>query len=183
MGKERVARNAVRHGFYSKFLLVQHPDGKESQQEYENFCAGVQKHFEPVGWLEELWVDKAAVWSWRLRRLIRCESGQIDRALAQNRYLLQQAKADDLADPKSVPLSNPEMDAMTDHLFLPEKEDLDKLLRYEAMINRHLNHAFGELERVQTRRKGEVDSVKANALLRNKAKKSFDFSNKAVEIF
>ena len=45
------------------------------------------------------------------------------------------------------------MDAMTDHLFLPEKEELDKLLRYEAMINRQLNHAMGELERVQARRK------------------------------
>ena len=161
MGKERVSRNAVRHGFFSKFLLVHHPDGKESQQEYENFCAGVQKHFNPVGWLEELWADKVAAWSWRLRRLIRCESGQIDRALAQHRYLLQQSKADDLANPDSAPLSNPEMDAVTDHLFLPEREDLDKLLRYESMINRHLHQALGELEKVQARRKGEVDSVKA----------------------
>ena len=32
--------------------------------------------------------------------------------------------------------ADPEMDALTDHLFLPEKEELDKLLRYEAMINR-----------------------------------------------
>ena len=112
MGKERVAKNAVRHGFFSKFLLVHHPDGKESQQEYENFCAGVQKHFNPVGWLEELWADKVAAWSWRLRRLIGCESGQIDRALAQHRYLLQQSKADDLANPDSAPLSNPEMDAV-----------------------------------------------------------------------
>jgi hypothetical protein len=34
------------------------------------------------------------------------------------------------------------MEAITDHLFLPEKEGLDKLLRYEAMINRQLNHAI-----------------------------------------
>ena len=46
------------------------------------------------------------------------------------------------------------MDALTDYLFLPEKEELDKLLRYEAMINRQLNHAITELERVQARRKG-----------------------------
>ena len=50
-------------------------------------------------------------------------------------------------------MSNPEMDALTDHLFLPEKEERDKLLRYEAMINRQLNHAITELERVQARRK------------------------------
>jgi hypothetical protein len=47
------------------------------------------------------------------------------------------------------------MDSLTDHLFLPEKDDLDKLLRYEAMINRQLNHAISELERLQPRRKGE----------------------------
>jgi hypothetical protein len=30
--------------------------------------------------------------------------------------------------------------------FCPSKEDLDKLLRYEAMINKQLNHAIAELE-------------------------------------
>jgi hypothetical protein len=51
-------------------------------------------------------------------------------------------------------LSDPVIDTMTDHLFLAEEEELDKLLRYEAMINRQLNHAIAELERVQARRKG-----------------------------
>jgi hypothetical protein len=155
-GKKRVSKNAVRHGFFSKFLLIQHRDGKESQNEYDNLYTGVRKHYQPVGWLEELWVEKIAVCSWRLRRLIRCESGQIARALAGHSYELQQSKADDLAEPASAPLSNPEMDALTDHLFLPEKEELDKLLRFEAMINRQLNHAIAELERVQARWKGET---------------------------
>ena len=158
-GKKRVSRNAVRHGFFSKFLLIQHRDAKESQREFDDFYASVHKHYQPVGWLEELWVEKAAVWSWRLRRLIRCESGQIARALAGHSYELLQSKADDLAEPESAPSSNPEMDALTDHLFLPEKEDLDKLMRYEAMINRQLNHAIAELERLQARRNGEPAAV------------------------
>ena len=154
-GKKRVSRNAVRHGFFSKFLLIQHRDGNESQREFNDLYTNVHKHYQPVGWLEELWVEKTAVWSWRLRRLIRCESGQIARALAGHSYELQESRADDLAEPESAtPSSNPEMDALTDHLFLPEKEELDKLLRYEAMINRQLNHAIAELERVQARRKG-----------------------------
>jgi hypothetical protein len=152
-GKRRVARNAVRHGFFSKWLLVQHQDGKESQSEYDDFYADIREHYQPVGWLEVLWAEKIAVWSWRLRRLIRCESGQIARALAEHSYELEQSKADGLAEPESVLSSSPEIDAMTDHLFLPEKEELDKLLRYEAMINRQLNHAIAELERVQARRK------------------------------
>jgi hypothetical protein len=154
-GKKRISRNAVRHGFFSKFLLIQHRDGKESQSEFDDFYASVHKYYEPVGWLEELWVEKTAVWSWRLRRLIRCESGQIDRALAGHSYKLQQSKADNLAEPDSPPSSSLELDTSTDYLFLPEKEELDKLLRYEATINRQLNHAMGELERVQTRRNGE----------------------------
>jgi hypothetical protein len=44
-------------------------------------------------------------------------------------------------------------------LFLPEKDDLDKLLRYEAMINRQLNHAIAELESLQARRKGGTTAV------------------------
>src|SRR5437868_15069584 len=36
-GKKRVSRNAVRHGFFSKFLLIQHRDGKESQREFDDF--------------------------------------------------------------------------------------------------------------------------------------------------
>jgi hypothetical protein len=155
-GKKRVSENAIKHGFYSKWLLIQHPDGKESQGEYDDFYAGVRKHYQPDGWLEELCADKIAAWSWRLRRLIRCESGQIHRALAEHSYELQQSKADDLAESESAPSSNPEMDAMTDHLFLPEKDELEKMLRYEAMINRQLNHALAELERVQARRKGEA---------------------------
>ncbi len=46
-----------------------------------------------------------------------------------------------------------ELGVMTDHLFLPSRETADKLLRYEAMINKHLNHAIPELERVQAQRR------------------------------
>ena len=151
-GKRRVAQNAVRHGFFSQCLLVKHPDGKEDEGEYAAFYAALRKHYEPMDWLEELWVEKIAVWSWRLRRLIRCESGQISKALADHGYEIQQSKAADSENSGIAPLANPEMDAMTDHLFLPSNEDLERLLRYEAMISRQLNHAIAELERLQARR-------------------------------
>ncbi len=141
IGKKRVSRNAIRHGFFAKGLLVQHRDGKEDPAEYNDLYFDVRKHYQPVGWLEELRVEEIAVLSWRRRRPLRWESGMIAKALAERSYQLQQSEAGDLAEPESVLSSNQEMDAMTDHLFLPEKEELDKLLRYEAMINRQLNHA------------------------------------------
>jgi hypothetical protein len=45
---------------------------------------------------------------------------------------------------------------MTDHLFLPTDDNADKLLRYEAMVNKQLNHAISELEGFQARRKEEA---------------------------
>ena len=151
-GKRRVAQNAIRHGFFSQCLLVKHPDGKEDEGEYAAFYAALRKHYEPMDWLEELWVEKIAVWSWRLRRLIRCESGQISKALADHGYEIQQSKAADSENLGIAPPSNAEIDAMTDHLLLPSNEDLERLLRYEAMISRQLNHAIAELERLQARR-------------------------------
>jgi hypothetical protein len=151
-GKKIVSANAMKHGFYSKFLLVKHQDGEEGQAEYDSFYGDVFKHYQPVGWLEENWVDKIAVWSWRLRRVIRYESGQIARALAEHRYDLQQSKADDAEEPGSAPARSCELDALTDHLFMPT-EGLEIQLRCEAMINRQLNHAIAELERLQASRK------------------------------
>ena len=147
----RVSRNALRHGFYSKWLLVQHQDANESQAEYDELNAAIHEHYQPVGWLEERWVETIAVWSWRLRRVIRYETGQIARTLAEHSDDLQRSREAD-PEPDSVASSNPEMDAMTDHLFLTS-EGLENQMRYEAMINRMLNHAIAELERIQTRRK------------------------------
>src|ERR1039458_8464257 len=113
----------------------------------------IRRHYQPVGWLEESRVEEIAVLSWRLRRLLRWESGMTARALATNSYNLQESKTSSLEEPEAVPSSSPEMDAITDHLFLPSNEELDKLVRYEALLNRQLNHAIAELERLQTRRK------------------------------
>jgi len=151
-GKKRVSRNAIKHAFYSKCLLIQHPDGKESQGEYDDCYADIFKHYQPVGWLEKLRVETVAVWSWRMRRVIRHESGQIARALAEHSYDLQQSRAADAEEePGFVPSSSSEMDALTDHLFLAT-EGIENRLRYEAMINRQLNHAIAELERLQAAR-------------------------------
>ena len=57
-GKKRVSKNAIKHGFFSKWLLVQHQDGKESQSEFDDFYAAIRNYFQPVGWLEEIWGGK-----------------------------------------------------------------------------------------------------------------------------
>jgi hypothetical protein len=156
IGKRMVAKNALKHGFFSKWLLISHPDGKEDPIEYQDFYGALREHYQPFDFLEGLLVDKIASCSWRLRRVIRFESGQIARALAEYNHDIKQLSAADSEELELPELSSPEMDAITDHLFLPPKEELDKLLRYEAMINKQLNHAIAELERLQRRRNGEL---------------------------
>ena len=153
-GKKTVAKNAVKHGFFAKFLLVQHPDGKETQKEYEAFYICIRDHYQPADWLEEMFVEKIAILSWRQRRLLRCESGQISRALSGHSFELQQSAIEALAHPDSAPLRDPETDAITDHLFLLEAEELNKLLRYEGMMHRQLNEAMRDLAKLQAHRKG-----------------------------
>src|SRR5438034_4104949 len=108
-GKKRVSRNALRHGFYSKWLLVQHRDGNESQAEYDELNAAIQEHYQPVGWLEERWLETIAVWSWRLRRVIRYERSEEHTSELQSHSDLQQSREAD-PEPDSVASSNPEMD-------------------------------------------------------------------------
>ena len=46
-GKKRASRNAIKMGFYSKWLLVDHLAGKDSQGEYADFHADIFKHYRP----------------------------------------------------------------------------------------------------------------------------------------
>jgi hypothetical protein len=155
-GKKRVSRNATKHGFFSQVLLV--PEGKESQAEYNELHLAISKYYQPMGWLEQHWVEIIAVWSWRLRRVIRHESGQIARALAEHMDNLQQLRAADADEPGAGASSSSPLDAMTDHLFL-NPDGLEEQMRYEAMINRQLNQAIAQLERLQAGRNGENAAI------------------------
>src|SRR5881296_2308191 len=64
--------------------------------------------------------------------------------------------------------SSPEIDALRDHLFLPSKEESDKVLRHESKFTKHLSHATAELERLQSQRKAQD--------LQNEANKPFEMN-------
>jgi len=48
-----------------------------------------------------------------------------------------------------------EVAAIKDHLSLPLDVDLDRILRYEASIQRQLANAINQLERLQRAHKGD----------------------------
>jgi hypothetical protein len=48
-----------------------------------------------------------------------------------------------------------ESGAVTDHLLLPDDATANKILRYDSSINKQMNHAMSELERLQRGRRAE----------------------------
>lgn len=93
-GKRRSSQNAIRHGVFSRVILLY----SESRQEYYAMLEGLREVFQPKGKLEEILVEKLAVITWRYRRLLIAESAEIQKATAflvsdQQRKDEEEAKA------------------------------------------------------------------------------------------
>jgi hypothetical protein len=75
--KEIAARNALKHGIFAKDLVINAGAGREDELEYHDLLAELKKDLAPVGRMEMIFVEKIAVNYWRLRRLVRYETGEI----------------------------------------------------------------------------------------------------------
>ena len=72
-GKQKSKRNALKHGIFSKVVLLK----EEPRAELNSLLRGLRNDFKPEGTLEELLVDNLAVISWRKRRLLIAERAEI----------------------------------------------------------------------------------------------------------
>jgi len=80
-GKRAVRWNAVKHGLLAKEVVIREGDGAESAEEFRNLHAQLREDLQPEGVVEEMLVEKVAVGYWRLRRVLRCEIGEIRHGL------------------------------------------------------------------------------------------------------
>ena len=85
-GKEVVRWNATRHGIRSPAPVV---PGVEKKEDWEEHRDGVLESLSPVGHLEFVLAERAALLSWRLHRVIRYETESI--------ALFQEKAEDELA--------------------------------------------------------------------------------------
>ncbi len=65
-GKQRSKHNALKHGLFSKIVVLE----GESRPEFDALLNGLRNDRQPVGELEEVLVEKLATLFWRQRRLI-----------------------------------------------------------------------------------------------------------------
>lgn len=80
-GKALVSQNAVKHGIFAKDMLITTGDGKEDAREYQELLDGLVLSLHPSGQMECLLVEKIAADYWRLRRVLRFETGSIRKFL------------------------------------------------------------------------------------------------------
>lgn len=80
-GKATIARNAVKHGIFTKDLILNSEVCEESETEYQALLRGLVESLTPQGEIETLLVEKIAIDFWRLRRVIRFETGSIKKYL------------------------------------------------------------------------------------------------------
>lgn len=80
-GKTIVSRNAIKHGIFTKDLIIKSGIGQENEAEYQELLNRIIDSLSPQGQLESLLVEKIALDFWRLKRVIRFESGSIKKYL------------------------------------------------------------------------------------------------------
>ena len=102
-GKRAVRWNALKHGLLAKEVVIRAGDGEESQEEFDALLARLGDDLQPVGTIEEMLAEKVAVCYWRLRRVVRCEVGEIRKHLDAAVWRHIAAKADEVAFEKRLP--------------------------------------------------------------------------------
>src|SRR5437899_5078003 len=148
-GKQTVATNAMKHGFLSRVAVIKDRDGGESQDEFDQLHTKLRANLQPVGCMEDLLVERIAVSHWRKRRLLRYENGMISDRFACRRDAIATRPA---RWGKPDTERQLELDMRTDHVCMAG-ENVQLMLRYEAMIEKQLNRDFAMLQQLQLRRK------------------------------
>ena len=72
-GKNKVSSNAIKHGLFSKNLILENEDPLE----YQSLLDQLNSELSPIGILEQILIERIAVSLWRQKRLIRAETAYI----------------------------------------------------------------------------------------------------------
>lgn len=181
-GKALVSQNAVKHGIFAKDMIITAGDGKEDLQEYKELLDGLVLSLHPSGQMECLLVEKITADYWRLRRVLRFETGSIRKILdtAINDYYEKtdyfgnkEHKANDEID-EEIAQCQDKQDKSTQKRVaalerqkhknqlaedvvlkmgcLPASDTYEKVIKYEKAVQRSILQNLALLKRLQSMR-------------------------------
>jgi len=136
-GKQRSSRNAIKHGLLARHVVLA-DDPNEKPADFDQILEGLFDDFDPKNTIQRLLVERIAASYWRLRRAFRYEVQAIRDRRQDDANPLQQLSQQILG-------ARPDPDR---HL-LPGESALNRLLRYESMIDRELNRSLRQLHHLQ----------------------------------
>ena len=84
-GKQTVSNNALKHGVFSKTLILT----DEDPDEYKSLVDQLLQELHPSGLLEQTLVERIALTLWRQRRLVRAETANIESNRSSKQIVLQ----------------------------------------------------------------------------------------------
>jgi len=183
-GKLHSCKNSLKHGFFTQKLFTEYLIQRENPEEFKKLLQRFWQELRPVGLQEELEVERIAYCWWRLFRVCRYENAVITFGSAWIGRYLQLVDfpsmmelglrnlpfGDCLRDIYAVMSTNPvkersaaEMkkaythanDIALDRGAIPEEQEMNKIQRYEAAVQKELTRAIDRLERLQRRRQGQ----------------------------
>ena len=140
-GKERSARNSLKHGLLAQEMVLL----GEAAKELTAFREGLLADLRPEGELEQFLADRVVAAAWRLRRAVRVEEEMVEGDwLSQNRSW---AKDHYLFPKRPAPTAEAAAASTWRH-----EQAFERLARYEAHIERGFYRALRELQRLQAAR-------------------------------
>jgi len=128
-GKRTVSRNAIKHGFLAREVVITAGDGEESLEEFHVLVENLGKCYEPVGIVEESLVQTIATALWRKARVIRAENGEIRKRLDT----LKVDRALRKSDKANLDLALSEMDLYLFNVENPADGKVSTVERWSAM--------------------------------------------------
>jgi hypothetical protein len=153
-GKAVSRRNAWKHGISSDIMAIRKA---EDPAEWEEHVAGIFESLKPEGHLESMLTERIAINLWKMRRIDHFQAITTAAYMGQAHNDLRIAGAfRDHTLAKGIYPDLPEDDVIRAKLLrvLPARDDLDKIMRYEAHLHRQYIQTLHELEAIQIRRKG-----------------------------
>lgn len=138
-GKAVSKYNALKHGILSQEVLLE----GEDEETLVELGKRIRGELKPAGEVEILLADRIIANMWRLKRLLKVETTTME---WQRQHELREALHFD------TPKDQIERKAVREMIA---NDDTEKLLRYEAAIERSIYKALHELQRIQAARAGE----------------------------
>src|SRR5579862_304557 len=163
-GKAWSRLNALKHGILASQGVLSAIEGRGERAAFAQTADGLAADFAPVGTFEQLLVQKIATCFWRYRRLLRFENRAAlqsfdDRTFDQMNHRERwrtpiYLEQDDSREGERLKLdANDVLERAGLGLDLPNEHDTQRLVRYEASIERTMNKALAQLNAHQKARR------------------------------